>query len=118
MFLQGFENKCLKKIVSENNVVAGCFHLNSKFISKTKSSSPLLRSKSRYNIEVIFFSLSTPALQNHVIEGLCNFMSGNSSLYVTTLPTLVAMVLWLCIYYYILYIYIFSLPRDLAKPCD
>ena len=27
----------------------------------------------------------------HVIEGLCNFMSGSSSFYVTTLPSLVVL---------------------------
>ena len=29
-------------------------------------------------------------LQNHVIEGSSNFMSGSSSLYITTLPSLLA----------------------------
>ena len=45
MLLQGFFNKFLKsKIFSEDILVAGCFHLNSKFISKI--SSPLQRCKS------------------------------------------------------------------------
>ena len=29
-------------------------------------------------------------LQNHVIEGSCNFMNGSSSMYVTILPSLLA----------------------------
>ena len=49
--------------------------------------------------------------QNHVIEGSCKFLSGSSSWYVTSLPSLVAMgivVVDIC----------FSLSLDLAKLRD
>lgn len=50
--------------------------------------------------------------QNHKKEGSCNFMSGNfSSLYVTTLPRLVAINI-------VVVRYVFSLSRDLARLCD
>ena len=34
------------------------------------------------------YSICHVATQNHMIEGSCNFMSGNSSLYITTLLVL------------------------------
>ena len=40
--------------------------------------------------DIKYFICHVIFLQNHMIEGSCNSMSGNSSLHVTTLPSLVA----------------------------
>ena len=50
------------------------------------------------------------ALQNHLIEGSCNFMSGSSSFYDTTLSILVIIGILL------VQIKCFSESRDLTKP--
>ena len=45
------------------------------------------------NSRDIMYLICHVTLQDHVIKGSCDFMEGSSSLYVTTLPCLVAVII-------------------------